>query len=129
MNFNDFTEGLHSAGYFNLEELLYVILQTNGTMTIVNRSPYAPLTASDINLKKEQATLPIIIVTKGKMLNENMKIANIDEAFIKENISKVGISQLKDVLIMTINNLGKIYVQPKAGSFKTIDTNYTGGHW
>ena len=129
MNFNDLTEGLHSAGYFNLEELLYVILQTNGTMTIVNRAPYAPLTASDLKIEKDPATLPIILVTKGKMLNENMKIANIDEEFIKQQVNTVGINNLKDILIMTINNSGKIYVQPKQGSFKVIESNYTGGNW
>ena len=129
MNFNDLTEGLHSAGYFNLEELLYVILQTNGTMTIVNRAPYAPLTASDLNIKKDQAALPIIIVTKGKLLNENMKLARVDKKFIEDNINKVGIDNIEDILILTINNNGKIYVQPKYGVFKTIETGYTGGNW
>lgn len=129
MNFNDLTEGLHNAGYYNLEELLYVILQTNGTLSIVNRSAFAPLTANDIGLEKEPATLPIIIVTKGKILKENLQLANIDEDFIKSNIKKVGIKDIKDVLILTINNNGKIYVQPRQGKFKTITTDYQGGSW
>ena len=129
MNFNDLLEGLHSAGYFNLEELLYVILQTNGTMTVVNRSPFSPLTANDIQLKKEDATLPMIIVSKGKIMNENMHLAKIDEKFISNNIKKVGISSIKDILIMTLDNNGKIYVQPKQGKFQIIKTGYTGGNW
>ena len=129
MNFNDLLEGLHSTGYFNLEELLYVILQTNGTMTVINRSPYAPLTANDIGIRKEQATLPMIIISKGKVMNENLKLAGIDEKFLIENVSKVGINSLKDILILTFDNKGKIYVQPKKGKFKTVDTKYTGGNW
>ena len=129
MNFNDLTEGLHGAGYFNLEELLYVILQTNGTITAVPRSAYAPLTADDLQINKSEATLPIIIVTKGKIMKDNMALANINESFIQKNIKKVGIKNIKDVLIMTINNTGKIYVQPKKGSFSCIETNYTGGNW
>ena len=70
-------------GYFNLEELLYVILQTNGTMTVVNRAPFTPLTANDLNLQKEPSTLPMIIVSKGKVIDENLKVAGIDEKFIK----------------------------------------------
>ncbi len=129
MNFNDLLEGLHSAGYFNLEELLYVILQTNGTMTVVNRAPYAPLTAEDLQIKKEQATLPMIIVSKGKIMNENLKLANIDEKFLLNNIEKVGIKSLKDILILTFDNNGKIYVQPRKGKFQTIQTEYQGGNW
>ena len=129
MNFNDLLEGLHSAGYFNLEELLYVILQTNGTMTVINRAPYAPLTADDLQIKKEQATLPMIIVSKGKIMNENLKLANIDEEFLLKNIEKVGIKSLKDILILTFDNNGKIYVQPCKGKFQTIQTEYQGGNW
>lgn len=129
MNFNDLTEGLHSAGYFNLEELMYVILQTNGTMTILPRSAYAPLTANDLQLKKDPATLPIIIVTKGKIMKDNMELAQINESFILKHVKKVGIKNIKDILIMTINNNGKIYVQPKNKSFSCIETNYSGGKW
>lgn len=129
MNFNDLTEGLHTAGFFNLEELLYVILQTNGTITAVPRSAYAPLTADDLAIKKAPATLPIIIINKGKLMKDNLKLAKIDKNFILKHVNKIGINSIKDILIMTINNSGKIYVQPNNGSFSTIETNYTGGNW
>ena len=129
MNFNDLTEGIHTAGYFNLEELLYVILQTNGTITAVPRSAYAPITADDLQITKEPATLPIIIVTKGKMLKENMQLAGINENFILKHAKKAGIKSIKDILLLTLNNNGKIYIQPKSGSFSCIETNYTGGKW
>ena len=127
MTFNDLMEGIRTAGYFNLEELLYVILQTNGSMTIVNRSQYAPLTAEDVNIPKEQASLPIIIVTKGKINKENLELAQIDEEFLINNIKNVGIKSLKDILILTMNNKGKIYVQPTKGKFITLQTNYSKG--
>lgn len=129
MNFNDLMEGLHSAGYFNLEELLYVILQTNGTMTIVNRAPYSPLTANDLQIQKDQATLPMIIITKGQLMKENLKLANITEEFLLKYLKQHGINSLKNILILTFNNTGKIYVQEKNKQFLTIETNYQGGNW
>lgn len=129
MNFNDLTEGLHSAGYFNLEELLYVILQTNGTLSVVSRAPYAPITASDLNITKDNASLPLIIMTKGKIMKENIQLAGVDENFIKKHAQQVGIDNIKDILIFTLNNNGKIYVQPRKGKFKTIQSDYSGGAW
>ena len=129
MNFNDLLEGIHTAGYFNLEELLYVILQTNGQMTIINRAVYAPLTANDMKIEKDNATLPMLIITKGKVMTENMEIAKINESFLKKHINKVGIKSIKDVLLLTMDNSGKIYVQPRQGKFETIQTNYKGGNW
>lgn len=129
MNFNDLMEGLHTAGYFNLEELLYVILQTNGTMTVVNRAQYTPVTPSDLQIEKEPASLPMILITKGQILQDNIIKAGINENFLNKNLKKNGFSSIKDILILTMNNNGKMYVQPKVGSFKTIETNYKGGRW
>lgn len=130
MNFNDLMEGIHTAGYFNLEELLYVILQTNGSMTVVNRSAFSPVTANDLQIKKENASLPIILITKGKIMKENIRLAKIDEKFIKANLDKAGIKNIKDVIILTLDNNGKIYVQEKNNPFKSFDSNYNkGGQW
>ena len=130
MNFNDLMEGIHTAGYLNLEELLYVILQTNGSMTVVNRSAFSPVTANDLQIKKENASLPIILITKGKIMKENMRLAKIDEKFIKANLDKAGIKNIKDVIILTLDNNGKIYVQEKNNPFKSFDSNYNkGGQW
>lgn len=129
MNFNDLMEGLHTAGYFNLEELLYVILQTNGTMTVLTRAQYAPLTASDLQIQKEQASLPMIIVTKGKILKDNLIKAKIDDDFLNAQIKRVGYNSIKEILILTLNNNGKMYIQGKRGSFQTLETDYEGGQW
>lgn len=129
MNFNDLMEGLHTAGYFNLEELLYVILQTNGTMTVLTRAQYAPLTASDLQIQKEQASLPMIIVTKGKILKDNLIKAKIDDEFLNSQIKRVGFNSIKEILILTLNNNGKMYIQGKRGSFQTLETDYEGGQW
>ena len=127
MTFNDLMEGIRTAGYFNLEELLYVILQTNGSMTVVNRSEYSPITAEDMKIEKQQASLPVIIVNKGKINKENLLLAQISEKFLLENIKQIGINSIKDILILTIDNYGKIYVQPHSGKFQTIETNYSKG--
>lgn len=129
MNFNDLMEGLHTAGYFNLEELLYVILQTNGTMTVLPRANFAPLTPNDMKIDKEPASLPMIIVTKGKILKDNLIKAQINDNFLNKQIKKVGFKSIKDILLLTLNNNGKMYIQGKSGSFKTLDTNYKGGNW
>ena len=73
MNFSDLQEGLRNQGYFNLDEILYAIIQTNGTLSIMPRSQYAPLTANDMKIDKEKSALPIIIVAEGKKMEENLK--------------------------------------------------------
>lgn len=128
MNFNDLMEGLRTSGYFNLEEILYAILQTNGSLSVLPRSAYAPLTSHDVGLKKDEATLPIIILAEGKCISENLAVTRIDENFIKKSIATKGDYKLEELILVTINNQGRMYVKPKKGSYFTIDTNYSGGN-
>ncbi len=129
MNFNDLIESLRGANYFNLDEVLYAIFQTNGTLTVVPRSTYAPLTPNDMKISKDEATLPMIIYAEGKLMKENALIAGIDEKWIENNVVKAGIKHLKDVLLITLDNAGKLYIQPKQGSFTVYKSSYKGGTW
>lgn len=129
MNFNDLMEGLRACNYFNLEEVLYAIVQTNGTLTVVPRSAYAPLTADDMGINKCEAALPIIIISKGKFVKENLIISKLNSEDIITALEKADISTLKDVLFATIDNNGKMYVQPYGKSYISLDSGLKGGEW
>lgn len=130
LNFSDLMEGIRGAGYFNLEEILYAIMQTNGTITVLPRANYAPLTADDMKIEKEPASLPIIVYSEGKIMKENMKLAKIDSDFLNTQIQDAGFKSLSDIILITLNNQGKMYIQPKSGAFVVRETNYNGdGNW
>ena len=129
MNFNDLLENLRGCGYFNLEEVLYAVMQTNGTLTVLPRAPFAPLNANNAKIEVEKSSLPIIIISEGKPVKENMKLAQIDMNFVKEQIKKSNLNP-NDIIFASINTDGKMYVQPENGKFATIETNFNGdGKW
>ncbi len=129
MNFNDLMENLRGCGYFNIEEVLYAIVQTNGTLTVLPRAPYAPITANNLKIDVEQSSLPIILISEGKAVKENFKLAKLNINFVNEKIKDYNIKP-DDVIFAQINNKGKLYVQPKKGKFILIETNYNGdGNW
>ena len=129
INFSDLMEGIRAAGYFNLEEILYAIMQTNGTITVLPRSNYAPLTAEDMNIQKEESSLPVVMYSEGKVLTENIKLANIDSNFIENEIRNAGFKTLKDIILITMNSKGKMYIQPRNGHFIIRQTSYNGDKW
>ena len=126
MNFNDLVECLRDEGYFQLDEILYAILQNNGTISVLNRSQYNPATPSDLKLVTAPATLPLILVNEGKLLKNNLSLCGIDESFILQNTKT---TSLKEILFLTIDQEGKIYYQPYHKPFQTIQTNYKGAKW
>ena len=127
MNFNDLNEALRGLNYFSLDQIQYAIVETNGKITVLPNAENAPLCATDFGIKKEESTLPIMLICDGKIMTENMKVANVDKYFLQKHIQKVGVFKVKDVLIATIDNNGKMYIQPKDKQYQTITTNYKGG--
>jgi len=126
MNFNDLQESLRGCNYFNLEEILYAIIQTNGSLTVIPRSPFAPLTANDIGIQKQESSLPIMIISKGKILKNNCSMANINNEFLEKQLKQINIYSISDVMLATINQQGTMYIQPFKGQFKTLNTKYRG---
>lgn len=127
MNFNDLNEALRGLNYFSLDQIQYAIVETNGKITVLPNADNAPLCATDFDIKKEESTLPIMLICDGKIMKENMRIAKLSEDFLCKEIQKAGAFKIKDVMIATIDNAGKMYVQPKDKKYKTFTTNFKGG--
>lgn len=124
MNLNDLNEALRNLNYFSLDQIEYAIVETNGKMTVLPNSDNAPLCATDFNIKKEQSALPIMIINDGKLMKENLNVAKLDEQFVLKQIRPLGAYKPKDVVVCTIDNLGKMYVQVKDKPYQVIQTNH-----
>lgn len=126
MNFSDLQESVRTAGYFNLDEILYAIIQTNGSLSVLPRAPYAPVNANNLNLTVPQTSLPIIIFSEGKPQKENLQLAKLQEPFLNSVLKQAGFANPKEVLLVTLNKQGDLYIQPKQGQFVTHKINYEG---
>jgi len=130
MNFNDLQECIRSSGYFNLEEILYAIIQTNGSISVLPRAPFAPITASDLKIEKKPASLPMIIFAEGKFQHKNLDLTKLSEQYVEEQIKKLGFKKIKDILLITLSQTGNLYVQPTDGQFVSKQIEYKGeGNW
>lgn len=128
MDFNDLCEALREVDVFALDEVQYAIIETNGKLTVLPNAQNAPLTAPDLKIKKSESALPIMLVCDGRKISENMKIANINENFLYNQIKKAGAFKIKDIIIATIDNSGKMYIQAKNKKYVVINTlHFKGG--
>ncbi len=127
MDFNDLTEALREMNIFSFDEVQYAIIETNGKLTVLPNANNAPLTATDLKIKKEESTLPIMVICDGRKIQKNMDIAKIDDDFLYNQIKKAGAFRFKDVLIATIDNGGKMYIQARNKKYIAINSNYKGG--
>lgn len=120
---DDIFEAMRGLGYFSLEQVEYAIMETNGKISVLPKAEGSPVTNKTMKFKVEPSVIPVNIVSEGKVMKDNLNIAKIDEEFIKSFLRKnIGESaKIKNVLVMTIDKNGMVYLQMMNGSKKVFE--------
>ncbi len=129
MTLDDLIESMRGCNIFAVDEIAYAIIETNGKMCIIPKAMSMPVTREDMKIQDVQSTLPINIIMDGKLMNDNVKIAGIDDAFIFDCIKKANAKTIKEILLLSLDNEGKIFIQTKnAKKYMTFNVQYNGGN-
>ena len=116
MTLNELYEGLRIAGYFSLNDISYAIVETNGSLSILPKTQASPPTAQDMGVKTTNSEINLILINDGKLIKENLEHFKVDENFINNSLKKYNITNIKNVMIYTLNNNGDVYLQQKNGN-------------
>ena len=119
MNIDDLLEALRSGGYFDPGEVEYAIIETNGTMTVLPKAQYKPLTPSDMEMRTEPAEMPVTVVMEGCFMGANLKgLRGVDKERVLRLLDALGMKQ-SDILLLLVTGR-KVFVQPYAGDSMTV---------
>lgn len=86
LDMNQLQHLLRSKGAFSIREVEYAILETDGTISILKKSPYVLPTRQDLNVISQPSTLPYTFIIDGEVVWENVKEAGFDEKWLKEQL-------------------------------------------
>ncbi len=109
---SDLMEVLRNQEIFDLNEIAYAILETNGQMSVLLKPEFQTASVSDIKGHSQPTTMPCLIVSDGKLLTRAMDKYNVSKSKILEAVKKKNL-RLKDVFLMTIDQEGKITIVKK----------------
>ena len=108
INLDELTMHLREKDIFDLNEVKFAILETNGQVSTLLYAKDRPATAKDSGLKVKDTELPITLISDGKLLRDNLPPAKKTEAWVMSELRKRNCSQ-KDVLLMTVDEANHIY--------------------
>lgn len=128
MSMDDLMEGLRNCNYFNIEDIQYAIVETNGSITALPKSESSPVVNQDMNINLPQASLPLNLIVAGKLIGENLTTAQLTPQQIDNILKEQNIQDKQQVLLLTLDTLGKCYLQEyqKAGTIFKIEYNGEG---
>jgi len=91
-------------GYFDLQEVHTVFLETNGTVSILPMVKNRPATPSDLNLNPTQNTPLANVIIDGKVLKDNLKSTGKDDKWVDKQMKQNGITDIKEVILATFDS-------------------------
>ncbi|SFL80219.1 Uncharacterized membrane protein YcaP, DUF421 family [Gracilibacillus orientalis] len=95
---------IRNAGYFDISEVDYAILEPNGKISILPKPDKAFLTPSHLGLSTDDKGLPMIIIMEGQIHYNNLTFINKDEHWLKKELTSQGYDRIEKVLFATVRD-------------------------
>ena len=119
LDVSDLVESLRGEGYFALDAVEYALYEAEGTFSALPKANYQQL----------QTSLPIVVVDEGKFDTSNLKQTQKDKQYFLNVLKKQGCKNIKQVLIMTVDGSGKVYLQEKGKKYQVFHLQWEENLW
>jgi uncharacterized membrane protein YcaP (DUF421 family) len=101
---------LREKDVFNIEEVLFAIVETNGTLTVLKKPQFRNVNKQDLMIPiTPEFRLPIELIMDGEVIKENLEHNNLTELWLKMELDKRNLVQ-HDVLYAVLSGNGNMYV-------------------
>ncbi|UFJ39826.1 DUF421 domain-containing protein [Brevibacillus humidisoli] len=95
---------MRSAGYPDIRDVQYAILEPTGEISILPREDVIPVTPRHLDMKVEYQGLPIAVVVEGKVQERNLRLINRDERWLQKQLKLLGVTDVRDVFYAAVRD-------------------------
>jgi len=109
---NDLLEQARIAGYFDLSEISYAIMEVNGKISFLPKDQHKNPTKKDLKLTIKNSNLCANIIIDSKLMMKNIKNTDKTLDWFKKQLKMKGYTSYEKILLATYAN-NEITIYPK----------------
>ena len=102
---DDILEALRQKDIFDISKVQYAVVETNGTISVMLKPEYEPVTRGDLSLEIEYSGMPCAVIVDGRIIKTDFDSCNMTMEKLKKIIKKDKIN-VDNTLLMTIDKKG-----------------------
>lgn len=102
---SDLTGALRQKNIFNLEEVLFAVVETDGKISVLQKAAFQPATPQDMNLTVPEEAFYYTVIADGKPDKEAMAASGFQLKDLVPLLKKAG-SSVKSTFLMSISKSG-----------------------
>lgn len=110
ISLNDLLEQLRLGNAPSISDVDYAVMEANGDLSIILKPDKRPLTPSDINMKRPEASMPLVLISDGVLYTHNLTTLAISEEELQDHLSSAGIKDHKSVFLAFCDEKKKIHL-------------------
>ena len=118
INVNELLEECRLKNAFNISEVEFAILETNGQVSVQPKSENLPVTIKDMAIDSEYKGLCANIIIDGNIIDETLQCLGNTKKWAENEIKKSGVTDISDILLAFMDSNGKISIYKKSDSPK-----------
>lgn len=112
LSVSELTDNLRSSGFFNLEDIQYATVETNGIISVLLKPDKRPPTASQVTANLEDTALPALVIEDGAIDYDALSKVQLSVNDINAELRKHSLKP-EDVFIMTADSNRNFFINPK----------------
>lgn len=102
---DDLLESLRLKDVFDISEVKYAYVETNGSLSVMLKDGSKPVTRRDLRLPVESTPLPCLVISDGKIIDKDFSLCSMTEEKLEKILKKNNI-RAEDIFIMTADKSG-----------------------
>ncbi|MDF2889852.1 MAG: hypothetical protein K0R80_219 [Clostridia bacterium] len=117
LNMDDLTMLLRINNVFSIHDVDYAILEPNGQLSVLKKSVLESVTKKDMQIQPDHREyLPTEIIVDGKLVSKNMKELNLNNEWLNQQLTQIGLDSVKDVFFAELQSDGSLHISKKTNS-------------
>lgn len=113
-NIADIMEELRNNGICSLDDVEYIVMETNGKVSVILKQEKSPITPTLLNLKTDTARMCYIIIDNGTPVKDCMKHLGLNDEWLKKQLKSHKVNSVKDVFYLSFEEAtGNTVLIPK----------------
>jgi len=109
---NDLLSSARVAGYFNISDIDYAIMETTGKISFIPVALKRPLNPGDFNFAPESEGLPVNVIMDGKIMEKDLPEAGITKKELMRRIQRQN-KKVENIFIAQIDSNGVLTIKDK----------------
>ena len=110
---DELLEELRGQGYPDLSAVRYAILETNGRLSVLPFAGERPPTARELGVRARESGLPRVVVSDGRVLEENLRALGKDRTWLREELGRRGCRGPGEGFLLLADGTGQIFLTKK----------------